>query len=300
MEEDFAMTNVPNPLNWRDDRGRPQVQAPRAESDGQPSIPNTPIIQCRGPSLTMQNINSSICSPIPIRSGRHDHTALVANGSVTDSPHNPDPFRPSFSLQNNKPPTDPVIAQLAIESGVKIEPKYEGELTLATIRDRTCPEDQNTAVYITKVDPAWTTEEILECIHEGGIYKYSLQKPTQRYKSCAVTITFKYRRAAASFLHRAGTEGVFIKGQQVNVVPSIHHSWGIGEDRERQTRVLQIQGPEELLDAAKLEAHLHQHIAFNLVKREQWVEDGQRFVNFHFENILGKNPRLSIPWVSMH
>lgn len=300
MGEGSEMTNVPIPLKWRDDYGRLQDQAPRAESDGQALTPNTTAPLFRGFSLAVQNTHPTISSPSLSRSERHDHTTLVAEEPCTNSPHNPNPFRPSFSLKNNKPPTDPAIAQLALESGIKIEPKYEGELTLATIRDRTCPEDQNTAVYITKVDPAWTTEEILGCIHEGGIYKYSMQKPNQRYKSCAVTVTFKYRRAAASFLRRAETEGVFIKGQQVNVVPSIHHSWGIGEDGERQSRVLQIRGPEELLDAAKLEADLHEHIAFNLVKREQWVEDGQRFVNFHFENILGKKFHLQLLLVTIH
>ncbi|PVH82625.1 hypothetical protein DL98DRAFT_370238, partial [Cadophora sp. DSE1049] len=152
-----------------------------------------------------------------------------------------------------------------------------------------CPADQNAAVYIKNVDPAWTTEEILDCIHEGGIHKYSRQKANEFYDSCAVTLTFKYRRAAVSFLRRARTEGIYIKGQEVDVVRSRHHCWGIEKGREKQSRVLQVEGPKELLDADKLEADLHNHISFTLVKREEWVEDGRKSYDVLINELSGQS-----------
>ncbi|KAH7384804.1 hypothetical protein BKA64DRAFT_759528 [Cadophora sp. MPI-SDFR-AT-0126] len=247
------------------------------------------------PYSNAKRVPSIIGAPTPSK-GDDSSTAPLPVNPQTNKGYNAERFRPSFSLHNNKPATDPTITQLALENGVTIDPNYEGELTMATIRDRTCPADQNAAVFIKHVDPAWTTEEILNCIHEGGIYKFSRQEPNEFYHSSAVTLTFKHRRAAVSFLERATNEGIYIKGKAVKVVPSRHPCWGIEKNRERQTRVLQVYGPEDVLDADELEAKLHENIRFTLMKREEWVEDGQKIVNFHFENILGKNfpPRIML------
>ncbi|KAK0102194.1 hypothetical protein ONS96_006155 [Cadophora gregata f. sp. sojae] len=287
LEYGIVTDKAPIPLKWQDSQERVEVVGPKVVSVDPPSTTPTTTLH-RDPKMEQARLPSIIGIPIPSE-GKDSFSTPSLEEPHPNAAHNSERFRPSFSLQNNKPPIDPTIAQLALDSGVTIEPNYEGELTLATIRDRTCPAYQNASVYITNVDPAWTTAEIFDCVHEGGIYKYSRQGPTEFYESCAVTLTFKHRRAAVNFLHRAKTVGVYIKGQGVKVVPSRHHCWGIEEHREKQTRVLQIEGPEALVDANEIEAELHKNISFSLVKTEQWVNEGRKFVNFHFENIFGQS-----------
>ncbi|KAH9221389.1 hypothetical protein DL95DRAFT_475710 [Leptodontidium sp. 2 PMI_412] len=292
---DISITST-EPLRWLGSQQGAELQISDNSSNPQHSASTTTTTTNTESSRHASSVNgSTLGSEPPSNDGNDDFsTTPRPQGSRAMVLYRSQGFRPSFALQKDRPPTDPEVEQLALDNGVEIEPNYEGEVTGAHIRDRTCPPRMNTAVYIKNVDPLWTSEDIFNCVHEGGIYKYSRQEPNENYPTCAVTLTFKHRQAAVSFLHRARHEGIYIHDQKVDVVPSINPCWGIELGKEYQTRVLEVEGRAKLVDADALEAKFHNNIRFTLVKRQQWIEDGYKTIHFHFESILAQSRAAAV------
>ncbi|KAL2061936.1 hypothetical protein VTL71DRAFT_7314 [Oculimacula yallundae] len=275
MEDGNISTTSPSSLVWLDspkDRPNPSNGPPFGDQDA-----TTTNDRRESPAAARDSSDG------PSDDADDDSATPVANGNMVLFQSNP--FRPSYAINGARPPTNPAIAQLAVNIGVGIQPNYEGEVTDAHLADRLCPENMNTSVYIKYVDPASTAQDIFDCVREGGIFKYSRQEPTGDYTTAAVTVTFKHRQAAQRFISRAQTEHLQIRGRNVQVIPSLNPSWGIEPGRAYQTRVLEVVAPAENLDGVSLEAELHNNIRFNLVKREEWTQDGYKTIHFHFESI---------------
>ncbi|KAH7313122.1 hypothetical protein BKA65DRAFT_600640 [Rhexocercosporidium sp. MPI-PUGE-AT-0058] len=298
MEEGNISTTTTEPLKWISKQGHAGEQPSSGSFSQNLSVHTTfsasftttitTTGSYRSPPSEANGTSSALGSEPPSKDDAGSSTPHPRR-SGTAVRHQSQGFRPSFALTHDRPPTNPEVARLAHDTGVDIEPNYEGEVSEFLIRDRACPQYLSTAVYIKWVDPAWTSEDIFNIVREGGVYKYSRQEPNRDYDTCAVTLTFKHQGAAARFLSRARNEGVYIRGQKVEVVPSVHPCWGIEEGKEHQSRVLKVEGPEELLDADDLEAKFHRNIRFTLVKKEEWTEGGYKTIHFHFESILAQS-----------
>ncbi|KAG4440164.1 hypothetical protein IFR05_004373 [Cadophora sp. M221] len=292
MENGYLSTTSTEPLKWIGQRSK-GGQTSDKPSTSQPSASTTTATAESSQTSSDVSAVSTTDSELPSNDDDDDDLSTTPRRQASTAMvlYRSQSFRPSFALQNKRRAAAPEaeVEQLEIDNGVEIERNYEGEFSGAHIRDKTCPPWMNTAVYIKNVDPSWTAEDIFDCIHEGGIYKYSRQEPNFYYPTCAVTLTFKHRGAAASFLHRARKEGIYINEQKVDVIPSINPSWGIEKGKEYQTRVLEVEGRAKHVDADALEAKFHNNIRFTLVKKEQWIEEGYKTIHFHFESILAQS-----------
>lgn len=168
---------------------------------------------------------------------------------------------------------------------------YQGEIDDFVIANRSCTEEDNCAVFITNIPVQAYNSEVLDKIHEGGIFSFYRRPPQNGHRKCAVALAFKRPEAAKAFVERAnGPVGYVVQGVRLTVVPSRDRIAPVPNDKLRQTRLLHIRGPKYVIFGDQIERFLHSKIKFVLVRRAEWVDRAEcRTIEFEFSSIRGQS-----------
>ncbi|KAE8447767.1 hypothetical protein EG329_010161 [Mollisiaceae sp. DMI_Dod_QoI] len=183
-------------------------------------------------------------------------------------------FKPSNQHVNQPQNVSEDMRRKVAEAGVDINNiAYKGNISQSFLENRLCAEAYNCAIHVSNIDPKASDKEVLGMIWEGGIQKsHRLQPVDGLHTTCGANFAFKTPEAARDFLMRSRTEGMWIRGLRLFATANIDKCKPMQQTMLYQTRVLHIIGPDESLDADKLEDLLHAHITFRLVGRQEWKE----------------------------
>ncbi len=182
--------------------------------------------------------------------------------------------------------------QLAAAVGMRLNPKYQGDLMPLDIDNSTCPPDQNCAIRIENIAAGATEKEIFATFTEGRVFSFSKKDPIPgRFENCAARLVFTTRAAAEAF-HRKGNiwPGIWLHGHQFFVKWNRDPCRPARDSERHQSRVIRVMGPQDLLHAQDLENLFHTQIKFKLVDRGEWlVADKKKVVELSFCSILGQS-----------
>ena len=202
------------------------------------------------------------------------------------------PFQPSRALLDIPRQVDPRLANIARQVGIDLQGNYKGDITQDHIFNAMAPMGDNCALHVISLPPNVSLKEIFSVII-GKVFSFQLHDPVPgKWTGCGARLVFTNRAAAEEFYWRARTGlGITIRGQQIRVL------WNRDPCRpqqyadRRQSRVLQIKGPNiPSFSAEAMEHFFASKLLFKLVERKEWFEaGGVKVVELHFPSILGQS-----------
>lgn len=146
----------------------------------------------------------------------------------------------------------------AQEVGLEINCNYHGEYGEYAFGNAGCTAQDNTCVFVTNIPEEATTNDIFAAITEGKIFNFSQITPKPQHPMAAAYITFHESNAARKFLRRSLTnEGIIVAGKRVQVRMNKNRVKPRIGYESCQSRVILIQGPQEVISMDDLEHYLH-------------------------------------------
>ncbi|CZR62316.1 uncharacterized protein PAC_12213 [Phialocephala subalpina] len=186
-------------------------------------------------------------------------------------------------------------AREAREAGLQLNPKYKGDLNGYYIRNSSCLPHEYIAVFVKGIHIDATIEEILDVVEEGKVFSSSrVLESLPRFPHAASNITFMSTQAASTFMFRSIYDGIWIRGQRIevllpnkNMVKEFEHG-----DEDEQFRVLNIYLPSGLVSEAEMVKWLQGFVTFQPVggRAKEWnVSQGMTMIVITFTSILGQS-----------
>ncbi|KAH9909577.1 hypothetical protein F4778DRAFT_775494 [Xylariomycetidae sp. FL2044] len=127
-----------------------------------------------------------------------------------------------------------------------------------------CPEHSNTSLFLRGLPPQTNHYDILHAIRKCGTVKqvHIMPPSHDRPDTCAATLVFFQRTAAEKVLQKSQNNELSIRGVTPTVVWNLHKK--AEEDIEGRSRVLRIEGPEELVRVTSLEQLWSQYFYWDI------------------------------------
>lgn len=144
--------------------------------------------------------------------------------------------------------------------------------------------EENCALYIKKIHPMASAQEILDVVKTGAIANYAYYGPNGRHRSAAAKIVFFKRQSAYDFLLQSNSlQGIDIRGLRVEA------SWNIGKvgpSKQNGSRVVQIFGPAHELSIDRLLDFYSTKFEFVLVHAKEWMRyDDMKVIELGFGSL---------------
>ncbi|PVH82619.1 hypothetical protein DL98DRAFT_570261 [Cadophora sp. DSE1049] len=187
------------------------------------------------------------------------------------------PHAPSIHLQfetsrhrmDRKRPVSIETAHRAIMAGVNLFSKYKGDLTEDAIVNAQCPEDMNTSIHIEGFPVGSSEAKILSVIRFAAVRNICLHPAVPgRFATAAADITF-FTREAAEYCFNRGNEGIFkFRGKLLKFLWNKNKCRQADTEEMRQSRVLLVEGPQDVISMQSVESLLRQKLVFKLVDRK--------------------------------
>jgi hypothetical protein len=207
-----------------------------------PHSPNTKTnSQIRGTSSTSQTSASGPESKASYFNAENALSVMVEQSAfpiANSNSRNGSPFRPSKMLLEQKG---------FIQRPKAPNANWKGDSYSSSELDRApnIPDILNCGLWITNIPITVSLSQFFDCIHLGAVFSVTLYPPKDTHHMMAAKLVFKKPESAQALLTQANAVGFWFGGSPVRVV---YWRPGCAQREGAETRVLQIEGPVDLMN----------------------------------------------------
>jgi hypothetical protein len=232
------------------------------------------------PSVGFHNHNERIANGLSNVTMGESHTVSLRPCTATHK----DPYTPTLMLLDRTATRQGNEGPRAYAEGEK----YLGDKNSSSYKEHRgdLPDLENCALYLSKIPLTMTETKIFDLIDCGAVYTLYLKEPDAKHSLKAADLVFMAPESAAIFYAKLTNGDILMDNQKVRVK---YNKFGLTQKDRRQSRVIFIQGPEEIMTIEFWEKYMKNISVFvwERVIESAPVNSG-KLMQFRYSRIVGQ------------